>query len=462
MLLKIIVFICFFPLPVIIYFVLRNEAKPKKNIMLGVTLPLYARDDAAVRSIIKQHLTNQTIAFIALSLLAVPALFIDSVAVVMTWYLVWFIPVMVLPFLVFGHSNRKLKVLKQQNSWFGASSGITLVDVKLALTPKKTLSVWLFAPPVIMSLFPVISTILTLRGSDEFWPLMIVYASFAVLSVSLYFVYRIIFHQKAEVVDERTSLNAALTQVRRYHWGKCWLITVWLTGFLSLVMWLFSGNSMVILITTLIYTVVLLVFIMRAEFKTRKIQQKLTEESGQTVYTDDDEYWLFGLFYNNPNDRHFFINNRTGFGMTVNLSSLGGKILIGISLLVILTMPLLGFYMIREEFTPVTLEVTGTQLIAGHTSDTYQIFLDDIQSVYMLEQLPDGTRLMGTGMDTVLKGRFKFDTIGTCSVCLDPRTPPFIIVSDEDGTYILGASDNAYTLEVFEILDKQLASADVS
>ncbi len=462
MLINIILFICFFPLPIIIYFILRNEAKPKKNIILGVTLPHRARRDDAVANLVKQYLTHQTIALFVLTALVIPTFFFKHESIVMTWYFIWFIFVIIIPFVLFGISNKNLKTLKQQNSWFGESNGLMLVDIKLALTPKKTLSVWLFVPPVIMSLYPLLAIVLTLRGSDEFWPLLIVYALFVFLSVSLYFIYRIIFHQKAEVVDESTSISAALTQVRRYNWGKCMLLTTWLTGLLSLVMWLFSGYGTVILIASLIYTVVLLVFIIRAEFRTRKIQQKLTEESGRSVYTDEDDHWLFGMFYNNPNDRHFMVNKRTGIGMTINLAGAAGKVLIVFCLLIIVSMPFLGLWMMREEFTPVTLEATETQVIAGHTSDAYTILFADIQTAYLLNELPVGTRTMGTGMDTVLKGRFRFEGIGACSVCLDPRMPPFIVVTTENGTYILGSSEKAQTLDVYNTLSKLEVAAVTS
>ena len=34
---------------------------------------------------------------------------------------------------------------------------------------------------------------------------------------------------------------------------------------------------------------------------------------------DEDDLWLWGMFYNNPGDRHLFINDRTGSGMGVNI-----------------------------------------------------------------------------------------------------------------------------------------------
>ncbi len=183
MLFKIILFVCFIPIPFIIYFVLRNEAKPKKNIILGVTLPLEARQDAAVAAVVKVYITLQTAALAVIVLLASPLLFIRYQSIVLTWYFIWLILALVLPTVLFMRSNKKLRALKQQNGWFGESTGVELVDIKLALTPKKTLSFWWFVPPVLISLMPLVHAVLTLQGRDEFWPMLVVYGSFAVMTV---------------------------------------------------------------------------------------------------------------------------------------------------------------------------------------------------------------------------------------------------------------------------------------
>ena len=47
-----VLYLCLVP----VYFMLRNETKPKKNIILGVTLPYEARQDAAVLAICEQFL----------------------------------------------------------------------------------------------------------------------------------------------------------------------------------------------------------------------------------------------------------------------------------------------------------------------------------------------------------------------------------------------------------------------
>ncbi|WP_122638724.1 MULTISPECIES: DUF5808 domain-containing protein [unclassified Romboutsia] len=45
------------------------------------------------------------------------------------------------------------------------------------------------------------------------------------------------------------------------------------------------------------------------------------------VYSvDDDDNWIFGSIYNNPNDPSLFVQKRFGIGWTVNIGSVKGKI----------------------------------------------------------------------------------------------------------------------------------------
>ena len=47
---------------------------------------------------------------------------------------------------------------------------------------------------------------------------------------------------------------------------------------------------------------------------------------------------------------------------------------------------------------------------------------------------------MGTGMDTVLKGRFTSQDWGSLELCLDPRTGPWLLVTTAEGErFLFGA-----------------------
>ena len=449
MFINILMFVCFLPIPLIIFFVLRNETKPKKNLILGVTLPHDKREDPAVAGTVKRFLVLEDIILFLLLLLIVPQFFFRYDSIVMTWFMGWLIVAIILPFFPYAAGNRKLRELKRQNGWFGASTGVTLVDMKIAVTPKKLLSAWVFIPAFLLTLAPVIHTLATQRGRDEFWPMLCVYATMSVMIAVYYWLYRIINRQRAEVVDGNTPLSAALTQVRRYNWNKSWVWIVWLTSLFDLAMWLLYESAVAVILLAVAYSAALLAAVLRAEFKTRRMQQRLTGESGSELYTDDDDKWLLGLAYYNRNDIHAIVNRRTGIGMTLNLARVPGRIVIVFTALILLSMPLVGVLMMRSEFTPVSLRTDGNQIIAMHTRDEYKIDIDSVTSAYLLDKLPEGTRTNGTAMKTVLKGSFRFDGIGDCRLCLDPRIPPFLVVTAGGRTYILGSSNIDETRDMY-------------
>lgn len=52
---KIVMFVCFYMALPIMYGMLRNEAKPKKNLLIGATIPLWERDGKEVQDIVKKY-----------------------------------------------------------------------------------------------------------------------------------------------------------------------------------------------------------------------------------------------------------------------------------------------------------------------------------------------------------------------------------------------------------------------
>jgi len=275
----------------------------------------------------------------------------------------------------------------------------TVVDLKAADLPKKLLSVWWFIPPVVISLMPVVATLFMEINNEEFWYMFVTYLIYVLIVTSCYLFYRIIYRQRAEIVDENTDISIILTRVRQYNWAKCWVWTAWLTGIYSVFFWLFIKNVIGIIISTSVYTIVVIYVCIKAEFTTRKVQQKLTEKSGTADYIDDDKYWLFGMFYYNENDNHLIVNNRIGIGMTVNLAKLVGKIIMRFSAICILILPVLGIWVMAEEFTPIRMEMTETQIIVHHLKKEYVIDINEIDSFELIDKLPSISRIAGTGMD---------------------------------------------------------------
>ena len=444
--------VCFIPIWPVMYFVIRNLVKPKKNIILGATLPCEVHESAEVQSVCHSFKRWLNILLLPLLPLLTPAFFMESTGAPLTWYMTWVLLLIVLPFVVLGVHRGKLIALKRDNGWYSEAAGRALVDVKAAAAPAHRISGFWFLLPTIISLIPVASSII----DPGEYVLMVVYVTFALTAALFWLLYHMIFRVRSEVVNENMTLTMALTRVRRNNWGKFWLISVWLTSALNLVIWLSAENVTVLLVATLTYSAAILVIAMRTEFATRTAQQNLTASDVGNAYLDEDDYWIWGLFYNNPNDNHFFVNARIGMNMSLNLAKPGAKVLMLICALLVVAMPFVGIWIWAEEATPTSLVLTNYELVARHTRNQYVVKLEDIDSVELLHEMPNILhRVAGSSYEHLAKGRFSVLGHGTSFLCIQRNEPPFLMIEAVGRTYFLNDADSAITEEVYTQLSRR-------
>lgn len=421
----------------LMYFFLKNETKFKKNIAVGVTLPYEGRTDPETLALLARF--RRELGWVCLGVLALAAVLIGlptSFGVALTLYLIWIDLCVVLPVLPYIKCNRALKELKKARGWANPQRQTAVADLKLAAQPEKRLSPAAFVVPLVVSALPVWWA---LGWGDTLEGLILLTGP---ACVALFWLcWRWAFRRKAEVVDENEELSATLTRLRRRAWRRCWLWGAW---FMALFNWamLFSFDRPGLGLGLIgVLTVVLVGAMVGLEFRLRKLQEKLTAHSGQDFYVDEDDKWIWGMFYYDPNDSHLMVNARVGMNTTVNMARPAGKVVIILTAALLLLMPLAGVWVMGEEGASVTLTLTDTALVAGHASTRYEISLEDIQSVELLEELPAIRRVAGTAMDTVDKGRWRSDEYGSLIVCLDPRTGPWLLVEAGETTYLVGSGD---------------------
>ena len=418
----------------------KSECKPKKNIIAGVTLPYSAQDDAAVLALLAQYKKDLKLTCWIMLAAAVPSLLLQGFGAFMTYWLTWTIFMCLSFYVPYIRCNKALRKLKEDRGWRRAEEAPQVVtDLKAAAEEMRWLSPWWFLPPFVISLVPLFfeRTVWWLWGLD------------AVIVPVSYLCYRYLYRNRAEVVDEDSERTLALTRIRRYNWGKCWLIVAWATGFFNVGMWLTLENIWLCMAVILVYGLVVCVSVIGIEFRVRRLQEKLTADSGQGYYVDEDDRWIWGMIYYNPNDARLTINNRTGVGTTINLARRSGQILMGLGLALLLACPLVGVWEMGMEQAPVELEVTETEIIGSHYGGEWSVALEDIGSVEVLKERPPLRRVAGTGMESALTGQFNADGWGRVTVCIDPRTGPWLLVTAEDGKlFLFGASEEGAVEEI--------------
>ena len=434
MIMRIVLWACIIWVVPLMYFMLRNETKFKKNIAVGVTLPYEGRTDPEVLALLARF--RRELGWACLAVLALAAAFMllpASFGLMMTLWLLWFDVCIVAPMVPYVRCNRALKTLKRARGWGMLRRETAVADLSAAAQPEKRLSPVHFLLPLLVSAAPMVWA---LARGEELVGLILLTGPVCV--VLFWLLYRWACRRKAEVVDEDENLTAALTRVRRRAWRRCWLWGAWFMALFNAAMLLTFDRPLVGLVLTLALTAALLIAMVGLEFRLRRLQERLTAHSGEGFYVDEDDKWIWGMFYCDPNDRHLMVNDRVGMNVTFNLARRSGRVILGASAALLLLMPLIGVWLMEEERAPVTLTLTDTALEAAHSGTRYDISLDEIRSIELLEQLPDIRRVAGTAMDMVYKGKWRCDEYGALTVCLDPRTGPWLLVETEERNYLLG------------------------
>ena len=432
------------PVLPILYFAQKSACKPKKNIIVGVTLPYEAQNDPSVLALLERY--KRELGLTAWGFLAavVPSLFIRSFGVFMTFWFIWTILLCVIFFIPYIRCNKALRRLKEERGWKRDDAPQVVTDLRAAAEEMRWISPLWFLPPFLLSLLP-------LCFDREFWWLWILDAA---LIPAFYACYRWLYRNRADVVDDDTHRTLALTRIRRYNWGKCWLILAWATGAFNVGLWLALGHIWLLMAVILAYSLVVCIAVIGIEFRVRRLQEKLTEGSGRGYYVDEDDRWIWGMLYYNPDDTRIMINDRVGMNTSLNLARRPAQVIMGLCLALLLACPLFGVWIIGDERAPVELELTETELTGSHYGRHWSVALADIQSAELIEELPPLRRRAGTGLDNAMTGAYSSDEWGRLTCCIDPRTGPWLLVTQIDGKICLfGSSTDGETERIMSELN---------
>lgn len=448
---KIILWLCALWIAPLIYFMMRNETRFKKNLAVGVTLPQSAREDGEVLSLLRRFGRQEGALCLGLLAAGLVCLLLPvTMGVSLMLFLLWVELCVFLPAIPYARCNRALKALKERRGWrpeLWERTG-AVADLSVAAQLPGELGFSAFLWPLLVSLIPPAVDIV--RGEVLYGLILLIGAACVLL---FYAMYRWAFRRKAEVVDENSQRTAALTRVRRQYWRRMWLWSSWAMAALSLGMWLCQLQPVLGMAVVLAAALALGIYSIWVEFHIRGLQERLTADSGTGSYVDEDDKWIWGMFYYDPNDSRLIVNDRVGMNTTVNLARRAGRGIAVALAVILLAMPLLGVWIIWEERSPVVLSLEEGELVAAHAGSRYEIPLEEIADAALLEELPAISRIAGTAMDTVDKGRYRAEGYGNVTACLNPQEGPWLLVVTADGRqYLLSATDPAETAAEWQAL----------
>lgn len=417
-----------------------NNAKPKKNIILGTTIPLSHQGDARVIEIVARFKKVLILVHIVLVLLLIPSAFM-SMAGNLFYTMTWLVFAMVAQQIPFIYANKQLRLYKKEQGFCGEPRKV--VDLKLSAVEIKAPSPLISIIPFLLSLGPAIYTVT--NAQEDMGELLLLYLTMST-SILLCMIFHIFIARRSkDVISENSDINKALSVIRTCNWAKMFFGINFVLCIINYFMFAdiqFNALSANMSFgAVLILTVFIILFALYVDFDTRSKQYEYTTANPDfsSANFDEDDFWLLGMVYYNPNDNRLMIPDRVGVNTTVNTAKPAGMILMAASALLIAACPFIGGYFYYAEKVPMTLEFTDTAIIATHMSEEYCIPTAEIVRQEESDKIPKGLiKINGYATDKVFKGTFRTEEYGVCEVFFSADATEFYIVDTENETYILG------------------------
>lgn len=433
------------------FFAQKSEAKFRKNIVLGVTLPARAHDCAEVAALLNAFKRKNKILFGILGTACIAGFFIPDLSVSLIFWGVVFLAVLAFPQMLFVSCNRKLAALKQARGWTCADAKQVRVDLSAMISYPK--------PKPAAYLFPALLCIVSMLMQPALWWVHALFLLTVLFSCcAAVFLYR----KKSETVDANTQLTQTLSALRYRMWKYIWCITALCSALASLSLAVLTLSFTVGITLMLVSSFGCCAAVVMIELHTRRMQEKLTAESGTEWYVDEDDYWLGGLFYYNPNDSHIMANMRTGTGSTFNLATKTGKFVTAVSLVLALLIPVFLVSLAVDEKSEILLDPRGQSVLCESGSTRYEVSFDEIEQLELLETMPEGLfRTNALGGQHIFKGSFAGGGMSDLKIIADPTVPPYLKIKTASGRYYLfGTRNPDETRSIFAELSVLIAPAD--
>ncbi|MDE7300279.1 MAG: hypothetical protein K2N94_15890, partial [Lachnospiraceae bacterium] len=241
--------------------------------------------------------------------------------------------------------------------------------------------------------------------------------------------------QRTVVISRDSEINLNFARAKKQAWYSLWLFCAWMnTAYTIFAAFLLPRRetwAQWLIWSCIAYTLVLLAGCARTIRRVSRLEEHYAPKTDPAVLEEDDDYWLWGCVYYNRADKRTLVEARIGFGTSVNLATPLGKGLTIFGGLAILIGPIACVWMILLEFTPIHLEVRGDELVAQQLKTDYRIDISDIAELTLVEELPELSKIAGTGMDHLYKGKWHIVYAEDCEVFLNPQNHLFLrFVSD--------------------------------
>lgn len=438
-------------------FILSFLIDKRRRMLLGVTVPRDKLQDPVVQSLIDRYRKQKKRFTVSGLILSFPILLFETFAWIYSYFNVYLVVFFLWLYWMIFQGNRKMKAIKKEQGWQVGEKQAVYVDTNLSvkdLSHKQPNMLWLL-PALILCFEPLLSI----------HP-MLVSAGWIMAGTSLFlWILAVIVFVKLKrtppkVYTGDTKVDQRINDTWKARWMTLTLIlTYYFLLFNSLIHRLITGSGgetglgfmIIILAGSTLPLVPLLIM--------HRMRVKLVEDLRKNrtlLEVDEDDYWIGGMIYYNPNVKKTFVSTRIGIGSSINLGTTAGKWLLGITVLLTIGLVLGSWaYVIAEEFVDPKILWDEEKLYIQALGYQDQIRYEEIVEISTMEELGKRTKTNGTGTADYARGNFHVQGYGKSRVYVFHDTPIIIAIDLEDLTVFYNEPTEEATRTILKELRKR-------
>ena len=397
-----------------------QQSRSNRTMPFGVALPKKAIEHPKIRQAQAAYHRSFILLSTAGLLAAAPLLWLsDYFSLAFIYTVFWVIAFLYIVKIPFTKAHHTMAHLKREKEWFvGARRDVSIEEKITRLTRATAISPYWFAAPALIGVVPII---VSLQNANELLKLAGL-ASLA-MTVIIFVIYNSFSRMKTKQYSDNHSVNIAINQASRRYWSIMWLCLALFESGCSLVVYtiLTDGNSSsftIWLVSIMLVSLIPLGSMLYVHDRIGWLTERYGQTDGRSLATDDDEYWINGSIYSNPNDPSLMVPKRLGIGMTINRATRAGKWIwygsIGFAAALILAMSL---FAIQSDRTAPELTIDEDGTVTIHYPQYGSSFkLENIEDITLEENLPSGFRTNGIATAEYARGSFDLAKLGAAKL----------------------------------------------
>lgn len=341
---KLIMFICVVPTVILILFLGFPKDPEKRKMIFGVRDNEKFHEADASRKVLEIARGRRKEALIIAAAVILASIILLILPATDITLLAWILLVFVLFAIAvpYGRGNTELKNLKKELGI--TKSGTVYADLRSAGVTHSLKMPWLILPNAIALAGTVFAVLVDLGAIKIFralpaekYALTMMSMSFAFIGVIIVPIAYIMDNARNTVISKDSNINSNYNRAKKKTWADLWIAMSWVNALFLIsydILMIFVYNDTIVLAGMIVYTLLIMIIVAIGAKNSMAIERRYERDTDLELL-DDDDCWIWGMFYYNTNDTRLNVEKRFGYGGTINMAHPAGKIIAILSALLI-------------------------------------------------------------------------------------------------------------------------------